>query len=351
MGNAITTSVVEAVSDAVLNYLTHGVLVATRTLPVTPSTDSVREHILQDSTDWDTLVTKRAQYTEQKFCLVSNYTVFATTLHLAYNITKRFNAEKFVKRLVDTWAPSSVPEYFVLSKIHDNMFWHVDGGKSVQSDIVVYNVLGPTDSVSCFMLLVVDTMLLLQAQLADLSFPTREEVEEGLLLLDELQIPLEMPDLTGCEATFCGLTRKPELNNTRVVVKGVDADNGRYLVQHISGGLEYYVKPRYLQFDSQYLRVLPNEILFVLSRLPLAVQKAVAAGVVRCQFIWAREGDVIVFDGSKIHAVFNVVSATGRPQLAVAVNFRGVMPHVEQHKKRGAAQEKKTVRLKLSGVS
>ena len=56
MGNAITTSVVEAVSDAVSNYLTHGVLVATRTLPVTPSTDSVRSHLLLDSTDWDTLL-------------------------------------------------------------------------------------------------------------------------------------------------------------------------------------------------------------------------------------------------------------------------------------------------------
>ena len=351
MGNAITTSVAEAVSDAVSNYLAHGVLVATRTLPVTPSTDSVRSHLLLDSTDWKTLPDKKTQYTEYKFCYVSSYAVFATALQLAYNITMRFDAKKFIKGLVDKWTPSSVPEYFVLSKIHDNMFWHIDGGKSVDSDMVVYNVLGPSDSVSCFLLLVVDTTLLQQAQLADPSFPTCEEIEAGLLLLDELQIPLKMPDLTGCEATFRGLMRKPELNNIRVVVKEVDADKGRYLVKDISGDSVYYANPRYLQFDSGYLRVLPDEILCVLPRLSLAVQRAVNAGVVRCQFIWARECDVVVFDGSKIHAVFNIESDSRVPQLAVAVNFRGVMPHVEQQKKRGETQALKTVRFKLRGVS
>jgi hypothetical protein len=342
MAEATRDLFARVIEDAAWNYLTRGFLAATGTLALRPDTDSVREQLRKDSTNWSTLIVDRTQrYTEQEFCLVSNTNIFGEAFLRAYHITKRFSADAFVKGLVQLWAPSSVYECFVLSKIHDNMFWHVDGGKKVASDIVVYNVLGPSDSVSCFMLLVIDTMLLLQAQVADPSFPTCEEIDVGLIQLDERKIPLEMPDLTGCEATFCGLTRKPELNNIRVEVIEVhdDGHDGRYLVQHISGGQQSIVHPRNLRFDSGYCE-LPDEIAFVVPRLSVAVQRAVADGVVRCRFIWAREGDVVVFDGSKPHGVYNVASVTGLPQLALAVNYRGVMPHVEQHMKR------KRVRLK-----
>jgi hypothetical protein len=338
VGHIIRDLFARVVEDAVWNCLTRGFLAANATLALSPDTDDVRQQIRKDSTKWSTLIAKRTQrYTEQEFCLVSNPNIFAEAFIRAYHITERFSADAFVKGLVQPWAPSSVYECFVLSKIEGNMSWHVDGGSRVASDIVVYNVLGPSDSVSCFMLLVVDTMQLLQAQLTDPSFPTCEEIDAGLIQLDERKIPLETPDLTGCEATFCGLMRKPELNNIRVEVIEVH-DDGRYVVQH--GGQQSIVHPRNLQFDSGYCE-LPDEIAFVVPRLSVAVQKAVAAGVVRCRFIWAREGDVVVFDGSKPHAVFNVASATGLPQLALAVNYRGVMPRVEQHMKR-----KKGVRLK-----
>ena len=342
VGHVIHDLFARVVADAVWNYLTRGFLAASCSIALCPDTDSVRERLQEGSTNWSTLTSNTPQqYTEQEFCLVSNSNIFGKAFLSAYNIKERFSADAFVKGLVKTWTPSSVYECFVLSKIHDNMFWHVDGGSKVASDIVVYNVLGPSDSVSCFMLLVIDIMRLLQAEVADPSFPTYEEIDAGLIQLDKCRIPLETPDLTGCEATFCGLMRRPELNDIRVEVIEVQ-DNGKYLVQH--GDEQKLVHPRNLQFDPGYCE-LPDEIAFVVPWLPVAVQRAVAAGVVRCRFIWAREGDVVVFDGSKPHAVFNVASATGLPQLALAVNYRGVMPCVEKHMKR-----KKGVRLKLSEV-
>ena len=342
------------VQDAVWKYKTQGVLAAYGNPDrLHPDTDSVRKQLKQDPRNWSTLtVNKTQRYTEQEFCLISSTDIFREAFVSAYRIEGRFSADAFVKGLVQPWAPSPVYECFVLSKLHDNMCWHVDGGSKgskVESDIVVYNVLGPSDSVSCFMLVVVDTLRLLEAQVADPSFPTCEEIDAGLIQLDEHKIPLEMPDLVGFEASFCGLVRKPELNNIRVKVIEVH-DDGRYLVQHISGdsrGQQSRVHPRNLQFDSGYceLRKLPDEIACVVPLLSVAVQRAVAAGVVRCRFIWAREGDVVVFNGSLLHAVFNVESATGLPQLALAVNYRGVMPRVEQDMKR-----KSGVRLKLSGV-
>jgi len=338
MAQEIRDLFARVVADAVFNYLTRGFLAATGTLALRPDTDSVRERLRAGSTKWSTLTPNTTQpYTEQEFCLLSNSNIFGEAFLRAYHITERFSADALVKGLVQPWVPSSVYECFVLSKIHDNMLWHVDGGSKVTSDIVVYNVLGPSDSVSCFMLLVIDTMQLLQAQVDDTSFPTYKEIDAGLIQLDKLKIPLEMPDLTGCHATFCGLTRKTELNGIRVEVIEVQ-DDGRYLVQH--GGEQKLAHPRNLQFDPGYCE-LPDEIAFCVPQLSVAVQTAVAAGVVRCQFIWAREGDVVVFDGSKPHAVFNVASATGLPQLALAVNYRGVMPCVEKQMKR-----KKGVRLK-----
>uniref|UniRef100_A0A6C0J232 Uncharacterized protein n=1 Tax=viral metagenome TaxID=1070528 RepID=A0A6C0J232_9ZZZZ len=345
VGHAIRDVFAHVVARAVWNYLTCGFLAATGTLDLRPDTDSVRERLREGSTKWSTLSPNRTQqYTEQEFCLVSNSKIFGDAFLRAYYITKRFDVKAFVKGLVQQWGPSSVYECFVLSKIHDNMFWHVDGGSKVASDIVIYNVLGPRDSISCFMLLLIDTKRVLQAQVADPFFPTHEDIDAGLIQLDKCKIPLETPDLTGCEATFCDLTRKPELNGIRVEVIEVH-DDGRYLVQLISGGEQKLVHPRNLQFDPGYCE-LPDEIAFVVPRLSVAVQKAVAAGVVRCWFIWAREGDVVVFDGSKPHAVFNVPSATGLPQLALAVNYRGVMPLVEEQHIKG----KKGVRLKLSEV-
>ena len=177
-------------------------------------------------------------------------------------------------------------------------------------------------------------MQLLQAQVADPSFPTCEDINTGLIKLDELNIPMQIPDLAGCQATFCGLTRKSELNGIRVEVIEVHGD-GRYLVEHTSRDSivkQNIVHPRNLQFAPGYC-VLPDEVARVVPRLSVAVQNAVAAGVVRCRYIWAREGDVVVFDGSMAHAVFNVASATGRPQLALAVNYRGVIPLVQEHTK------------------
>lgn len=341
MAEATRDLLARVVADAVWNKLTRGSLVATGTLPLRPDTDSVRELLRGSPMIWSTLILNRTQrYTDQEFCLLSNPNLFGDAFLRAYHITERFSVDAFVKRLVQRWAPSSVYECFVLSKIRDNMTWHVDGGSKVDSDLVVYNVLGPSDSVSCFMLLVIDTMRLLQAEVADSSFPTYEEIDAGLIQLDSRKIPLETPDLTGCEATFCGLKRKPELNGIRAEVIEV-TDDGKYLVQH--GDEQKLVHPRNLQFEPGYCE-LPDEIAFVMPWLPVAVQRAVAAGVIRCRFIWAREGDVVVFDGSKPHAVFNVPSATGLPQLALAMNYRGVMPRVEQHMKRNR------VRLKLSGV-
>lgn len=334
------------VAGAVWNKLTRGFLVATGTLSLPPDTDSARELVLRSSMNWSTLIPNHKQrYTEKEYCLLSNSALFADVFLCAYRIKGRFNVEAFVKRLLNPWVPSSpLVEYFVLSKIRDNMLWHVDGGMNAGYDMVMYYVLGPSDSVSCFMLLEIDTMQLLQAEVADSSFPTYEQIDAGLIQIDNLKIPLETPDLTGCEATFCGLMRKPELNGLRVNVVKLQ-DDGKYLVQH--GDEQKVVHPRYLQFDPGYCK-LPEEISSAVKWLPVdvqrAVQRAVAAGVLRCRFIWAREGDVVVFDGSKPHAVWNVSSVTGRPQLAVAVNYRGVIPHVMAYMKQ------RSVRLKLSEV-
>lgn len=343
MTDAIRDLFARVVEDAVWNYLTCGFLAATGTLTQVPDTDSVRKQLLQDPTNW-TLISNRTQrYTDQEFCLVSNFGIFREAFLSAYRIKERFNTEAFVKGLVQTWTLSPVYECFVLSKILGNMHWHVDGGSKVASDLVVYNLLGPSDSVSCFMLLVVDTMRLLKEQVADTSFPTCEEINTDLSKLDELNIPMEMPDLTGCEGTFCGLVRKPELNGMKVNVIYVD-DDEMYIVEHKSGdrrGEMMRVHPRNLNFAPGYC-VLPDEIAFVVPHLSIAVQRAVAAHVVCCRFIWGREGDVVVFDGSMAHAVFNIESATGLPQLALAVNYRGVIPHVDKQ-----MQCKNVVRLKM----
>ena len=150
-----------------------------------------------------------------------------------------------------------------------------------------------------------------------------------------------VPDLTGCKAIFCGLSKRPELNGIEVEI--IEYDDGKYLVQHLSGqtiGKHNKAYARNLQLAPGYC-TLPDEIEKVVPRLSTAVQRGVAAGVICCFYIWGREGEVVVFDGSKAHAVWNFASATGPPQLALAVNYRGVMPHVEKDMKK-----RRGVRLK-----
>ena len=101
MAQEIRDLFARVVADAVFNYLTRGFLAATGTLALRPDTDSVREQLRKDSTNWSTLIVKRTQlYTEQEFCLVSNTNIFWEAFLRAYNITKRFSADEFVKRLV-----------------------------------------------------------------------------------------------------------------------------------------------------------------------------------------------------------------------------------------------------------
>lgn len=339
------------IAKAVMRYFTHGLLAAVRTLPVagtctvSPHTDTVRAHLLEEdrTTEWSTLTNgRRTPYTEEEFCLVSNPNVFRRAFVDAYGIAGRFNVDSFIKGLIHPWAPTPVFECFVLSKTQGNMAWHVDGGRKVASDLVLYMILGPADAVSCFMLLAIDNLKLLEAQVADPSFPNYEQIDTGLIKLDELNLSMEVPDLSGCEASFCGLLHRTELNGIKVEI--IESyDDGKYLVQHLSGqtiGKQNKVHARNLQLASGYC-ALPDEINRIVPCLSSAVQTAVAAGVVSCYYIWGREGDVVVFDGSKPHGVWNCASTTGRPQLALAVNCRGVIPLVEKDMK-----ERRGVRLK-----
>ena len=330
--------------SAVWKYRTSGILAAVATLSNSPRTDIVRQHLLDEhTTKWSTLIQGRhTVYTEQLFCLVSSSNIFRHAFLDAYGIQERFNVDSFIKGLIHPWAPSSVFEYFVLSKVQGNMTWHVDGGKRVASDLVMYMVLGPSDAVSCFMLLSIDTMKLLAAQVADPSFPSYQQIALGLASLDDHCVPMKEPDLNGCEGTFCGLSNRPDLNGIKIKIIESCGDQ-KYIVQHLSGpaiGTQNKVSARYLHLPPGFCPF-PGEIACVMPYLPTAVQRA--AAVLCCYYIWGREGDVIVFDGSRAHGVWNFPSSTGRPQLALAVNCRGVMPHVENDIKKNRRVRLKSV--------
>jgi hypothetical protein len=334
--------------SAVWKYRTSGILAAVVTHSGSPYTELVRQHLLNDhTTRWSTLIQGcLTAYTEQSFCLVSNSNIFRQAFLDAHGIKERFNVDSFIKSLIHPWAPSSVFEYFVLSKVQGNMTWHVDGGKKVASDLVMYMVLGPSDAVSCFMLLAIDTMKLLAAQVADPSFPSYEQISLGLSSLDDLCVQMKEPDLNGCEGTFCNLSNRQDLNGIKIKIIESCGDQ-KYIVQHLSGptvGAQNKVSARYLHLPPGFCP-LPGEIACALPYLTTAVRRAAAADVLCCYYIWGKEGDVIVFDGSRAHGVWNFPSSTGRPQLALAVNCRGVMPLVEDDIKKN-----RRVRLKLSVV-
>lgn len=308
-------------------------LAAVSTILCRPNTDEARLAIQRyPLAKWATLQENyHTVYTESEFCLVSNPKVYAEVFRSAFNITTRFRVDSFNQRCVKSWMSSSVIyESFVLSKTRGNMAWHVDGGEKSKSDLVIYMILGPTDAISCFMLLTVDTGALLQAQHEDASFASADEIYAGLSSLDKLSVAMNDPELVECRATLHGLERFPELNGTDVtIVKHLT--NGIYRVTLDSSGKDKKVHAKHLLVHPQFCVFLPEEIKQISASLPLATARAIAKGVVRCYCIWGRAGQVVVFDGSKPHGVYNFPSASAMPQLALAVNYRGVLPQIVNH--------------------
>ena len=337
MSDPSAGSIEAAIRSAMWMLHTKGITAGTSVIPYDINTKAVRKHILLASAKWKTLDRKLVMYTEREFCLTSDPDLYATLFRLAFNVTNRFNMDTYIKSSVSAWKSSPVYEAFVLSKTTENMSWHVDGGAAIQSDLVVYIVMDPSDAISCFLLLAVDRYLHLQAQCRDSSFPGLDQIDAGLLHLDDLNLAMKAPNLTGCHATLHGLSKYHELNGSMVTIVQYLRD-GKYHVTLESTGEDKVVSVRYLDLRPQF-SPLPDEISSTATNLSPAVRKAIAEGVVRCYCIWARAGQVVVFDGSKPHGVYNFGSATKEPQLALAVNYRGVLPYIAQINRR--------VRLKL----
>jgi len=322
------------VTDAILNFQTHKQLIACAKLPHIPSTDSVRQLLAEyDTKQWMTLgAVQTSRYTSTDFCYISDLTLLNVAFQKAHGIRGRFDVQKFINKIVcsedNSYSSDRGAEYFVLSKTGRDMTWHVDGGVRSGYDLAVYNVLGPPEAVHCFMFLVVDVQLHAEAVARHGStFPSCLMIYNALKLLDDSNIPVKTPDMTNCEATFCNLKNKPYYNGIQVRV--ISVSDTLFRVEHISGskiGHKNIVHPRYLQFKPGYTCQLPDEISSVLQQGHSPVLKlALQTGVIKCAFRWAREGDVLVFDGSCLHAVKNWPGEQNSAALALAWNYRQLL--------------------------
>lgn len=349
---------VKALNSAVRTRQTGGPLAGTFHSSATIRTEELRMFLLSDTTPWSTIAgdeKDKAQYEENTFRLVSDTNLFGKAIQVACGIHERFNVESFIRNITSSWTTTPVFEAFVLSKIQKNMTWHVDGGKKCQSDLVVYMVLGPSDSVSCFMFLAIDQVKLQEVQRGvqdgEEAFPTYEQIDKGLKALDDLNLTIRVPNLAGCKAILCGLSKSAQMNGEDVQIRSYDDRHQRYDVQLEKTGKYYKVLPGNLQLAPGYCP-LPSEIQEG-EGLSLVARRAVDAGVVCCYCIWGKEGDAVAFDGSKLHGVWNFASATNHPQLAFAVNYRGVVEKVEKiqkNVKKKREMKDKPVKLKLSGL-
>jgi hypothetical protein len=233
--------------------------------------------------------------------------------------------------MVSKWTMTTVYESFVLSKTAENMTWHVDGGTLNKSDLVIYIVMGPHDAISCFMLLAIDHHALVSAQCNNAKFPSDDEITMSVGQLDDISLAMKAPDINGCTATLQGLCNFRELNGLKVTVKEYIKDNN-YRITLRSTGKDKKVHVKYLVLAPQYCP-LPNEIREAATKRPILAQ-AIEMNVLRCYCIWGRTGQVVIFDGSKLHGVYNFESHSGIPQIAIAVNYRGIVPHIMKTRNR-----------------
>ena len=127
--------------------------------------------------DWSILGEDAGVYNQDKFCYKSDTELFADVFRLVFQLQGRVNVTQFIKNCVAPWTTSPIFEAFVLSKTKHNMTYHVDGGTSVGSDLVLYLILS---SVSCFLLTSIDPVALQSAKNNDEDFPSTTRIENSL---------------------------------------------------------------------------------------------------------------------------------------------------------------------------
>lgn len=205
-------------------------------------------------------------YTREKFCYIQPGSVRELkSFESFFQACVRGAPEANVKRAVmGAMGHANMSVYpFILSKTSQDMTWHVDGGERDATDVVLYFLLGP--GTSTFYIIEADTPSVM-----------RESVAKRLRRLDRAMIPVE-------KSSPC---------------------TGR--------------QPEHVQIP---LPVLQSWDLTASHAGDVSLEKAA-----RCVKFTAQQGDVIMFDGSTLHAVDNHC-VDGSPQLAIAFNFKGALSH------------------------
>ena len=320
-----------ALENAAHMLHTKGTLASAIDIPYSINTNCARTVLTSNRTTtiWNTLESGcMISYTQTIYCLASSLSLYADVFRAAFDITGRFNMDSFLRCTVSKWTmtTSIVYESFVLSKTAENMTWHVDGGTLNKSDLVVYIVMGPQDAISCFMLLAIDHHALVSAQCNNPKFASADELNMSLGQLDGISLAMNAPDINGCTATLQGLCNFRELNGLKVTVGEYIKDNHYRITLH-STGKDKKVHVKHLVLAPQYCP-LPIEIREIAINLHPILSEAIEMNVLRCYCVWGRTGQVVIFDGSKVHGVYNFESHSGIPQIALAVNYRGVVPHI-----------------------
>ncbi len=273
-------SLERAAKNAVRRHLFHGVFFGSSELKTSPDTAAVRQTLSQSEVEWQLLDgTFASRYTAERFVYAQDESLFAKSFASAFGGVDR--APPILQRMTSALSQGSVSTIaypFVLSKTAANMSWHVDGGTSGGTDLVVYYVLGPPDAVSVIRLFGIDRPVLYAKQAVDATMPSEALLRKKLALLDN-KVDVLPPTMTS---------------------------------------------------DDQIHRLpnLPAEIAAEIQRSDATLNAHLDC--LGCWQISAKEGDVVVFDGSQLHSVHNVPGTSGLPQLALAVNFRQIVDRMER---------------------
>lgn len=274
-----------AVQNATMRYMLHGTFIGNSEQKTNPNTEAVRTQLHKNEfeAEWKTLDgTDTTHYDDALFMYTMNATLFALLFGAAFRgeDTRWRTVNRDLKNAVmdTTTTEESIITYpFVLSKTAANMSWHVDGGVSGGTDLVAYFVLGPADAISIIRVFGIDRPTLYSKQAIDPDTPN---------------------ELT--------LRRRLSAFDNQLDVNAIEND-GKHSVHRLS--------------------TLPAEVVALMHSDHIL---ATHIDCICCWQICASVGDVVVFDGSQLHSVHNVISASRRPQIALAVNFRHTVERLER---------------------
>ena len=184
---------------------------------------------------------------------------------------------------------------YILSKPNNtNMTWHIDKNIGNKTDVVMYIILGPLDSYSIFHTL----------------YTENTKAREVLEKVDQLNSktgsqPIQLSSQSGGTCDF-------------------DKDKVCYREDITKIDL-----PANLGFA--IFNILEEE------DLPTDTIDEVIDSI-HMYRIWAKSGDLVLFDGSKLHGIYNVNYNDDQPQIALAMNIgegSSIIPQTQSSKKAG----------------